>query len=563
MNCPGVKLIIFLLLLILHTSLPAQIQWYQNQDGNNQPNGTYATSVRSFSSSSFIACYLWSIDNDQFTWKISKTSMNGQEQRCFFITGTTALTEVRAGVNNTLYVLVRNFPLGQNPECILYKLNNQLEIQSQRSISFGPDFSIVNLNAFEVDRNNNIYLAGDGQYPDGPGFSPASFIMKTDKNLVTKWKKMDSTQTSYSQVHVRDNGMVVLVEDFYTFFPDIRITRITANGVASPKKTISLDPGRLSFRSVLDNEDNLLLYGDKSTGPTTQAMYLCKLARANDAMLYNKTLFTSEGTEFKDLKVDKYGNIFSLVTQHAGSPNQLCRISRINTYGGYVVWNKSITYQQDSCILTRLVVNNDNRFYAIGEKRCQAWFSGGFALRMKKTGQLDARFPAPDSTSYLRTHSLMDGIIDNNDQLIAVGNTNDFDTLTYSSTYYRAFATRFRNNHGHNNGCDDHGKNGAEQTMAATSRGEAMASASEEGLTPSLSLYPNPVQGQLNVTGIDAAKYDWVAVYNMQGKLIMRQSVNSSSARMDVSHLANGTYLVSLRSSASGLERNLKFVIRK
>lgn len=550
------------IILFFQFSLQAQIQWYQNQDGNNQPNGTYATSVQPFNSSSFIACYLWSIDNDQYTWKISRTNLNGQEMRCFFVTGTTAIAEVRAGVNNTLYALVRNFPIGQNPEYIVYKLNSQLEILAQRSITFTGDFSIINLNVFEVDRNNNLYLAGDGQYPDGPGFSPASFIMKTDKNLVTKWKKMDSTQTSYTQVHVRENGMVVLVEDFYGFFPDIRITKITSNGIASPKKTIALDPGRLSFRSALDNGDNLLLYGDKSVGATSQGMYLYKLAKQNDAVLYNKTFFTSVGTEFKDLKVDRYGNIFSLVTQNAGSASQLCKISRINSYGGYVVWNKAITYQQDSCILTRLVVNDANRFYAIGEKRCQSWFSGGYALRMKKTGQLEVRYDSPDSTSYLRTHTLMDGIMDGNEQLIAVGNTNDLDTMTYSSTYYRAFAARFRNNNNHNHGCDDeHGKNGAEQSMASMSRSQA--DETEEVLTPSIALYPNPVQDQLNISGIDAEKFDWVTVYNLQGKLIMKQTVNGSNARFDVSKLPNGMYLVSVRSASSGLERNLKFVIRR
>lgn len=548
---------VFIVMLAAPVSLPAQLQWYQNQDGNDQPNGTYGTSIQALGSSSFIACYLWTIENDQYTWKISRSNLNGEELQRFFVTGTTALAEVKVGNNNTVYVLVRNFPLGQDQQCTIYKLNSQLNILAQQTISFPNNFSIVNINDFQVDGSNNVYLAGDGQYPDGPGFSPASFVLKADKNLVTKWRRMDSTQTSYTRIHIRGNGMVVLVEDFYTFFPDVKITRITPNGVAAPKKIIHLDPNRLSLYSTLDNEDNLLLYGDKSVDAISQGFYLYKLSRTNENIQYTRTFFTSPGTEFKDLKVDRYGNIFTLVTQFAGAPNQQCRISRINVYGGYVVWNRSMPFSNDSCILTRLVVNDNNRFYAIGDRRSHSWYSGGFALRLKKTGQVDETFDAPDSTGYQRSHSLLDGIMDNNDQLVAIGNTNDLDTNTFGSSYFRSFAARFRENKEHHHDCDD--KPAASAAMMATA-----APAPADVTTPlAFSVYPNPARDQVTVTGIDPNRYKWIELYTVDGKRMWQQRVNETMMRIDVARLPEGMYIVRLQPLETQEVKSLMFTIKR
>jgi len=70
---------------------------------------------------------------------------------------------------------------------------------------------------------------------------------------------------------------------------------------------------------------------------------------------------------------------------------------------------------------------------------------------LTKNGQLNGSLPAPDSVAFQRNHTLADGIFDNNHRLIAIGNTNDFDTITYSSSYYRAFAVRFNENCNNNN----------------------------------------------------------------------------------------------------------------
>ena len=110
-----------------------------------------------------------------------------------------AMLGVNLGRDQTVYVLKRNYPYGQNPEYRIYRLSSNLSLLSEKLISLPGDFGIINLNAFEIDNEGNVYLAGDGQYPDGPGFSMASFVMKTSKTFVTRWSRMDSVQTQYSQ----------------------------------------------------------------------------------------------------------------------------------------------------------------------------------------------------------------------------------------------------------------------------------------------------------------------------------------------------------------------------
>ncbi len=58
------KPVILLSLLVIQLTLSAQVQWYQNQDGiNPPPYGTVATTIHPFTSTTFIACYLWSSTN--------------------------------------------------------------------------------------------------------------------------------------------------------------------------------------------------------------------------------------------------------------------------------------------------------------------------------------------------------------------------------------------------------------------------------------------------------------------------------------------------------------------
>src|SRR6202008_5187558 len=98
------------LFMLFGVSLSAQVQWFQNQDGNNQPpNGTSGTCVKKFNSTSFVACYLWKVKNDTNTWKISKTHFNGNELRTYYRSGIASWMEIRVSTNNTID--------GVHPQC--------------------------------------------------------------------------------------------------------------------------------------------------------------------------------------------------------------------------------------------------------------------------------------------------------------------------------------------------------------------------------------------------------------------------------------------------------------
>ncbi len=542
------------LFVLIQVTLSAQVQWFQNQDGNNQPpNGTSPTCVKKFTSGSFVACYLWTVENDINTWKISRTSFNGNELKTFYLDGLGCMVDMRVGENNSLYLLQKIYPIGTDPVYKVYKLDEHLHIKAQKTLSFPAGYSVFNVNCFELDDDNNVYLAGDGQYPANGGFEPVSFVMKTNKSLVTQWRKMNYSQTSYTRLHIENSGKVTVVEDFYTFFPEIRIKKFNSSGQLVQSKIITTDAGRYSLFSTLDKDDNLLLYGGKSIGDTAQGMYLTKLSRTNCNMIYEKTHFVAAGSQLNDLAIDNSGRIIALATLYLGN-EQVSRISRINSSNGNISWNHDIPYSQDSCSLIKLAVDNNERFYAIGQRNSNAYFAKGFAVRMKKNGSCEGNIAGPDSVCFQRIHWLNDGIIDPNERLISIGGTFAFDTLTYEMTDMRAFAVRF----GNNNNCD---KGGAETTFAEP--GPENATEEETGTDAKLSIYPNPVQEKLSITDLQAAGYDIVCVYNMQGALLLRQTAKSNAVNIDISAMSNGVYLLVLRSSVTLKEKSLKFVVKK
>ncbi len=124
-------------------------------------------------------------------------------------------------------------------------------------------------------------------------------------------------------------------------------------------------------------------------------------------------------------------------------------------------------------------------------------------------------------------------------RVVLSGNTAGIDTITYNSNYY--------------------GK-GAEDkilTEVATEETEKVE------LTARLVIYPNPVQNQLNISKINPEEYDRLIVYNMQGAVLQQQIINTTVARMDISNLSDGVYLLTLRSSHTFNEKSIKFVVRK
>jgi hypothetical protein len=550
------KPLLIMLLLTWQLTSTAQVQWYQNQDAHNAPpNGTAGVSVQPFTANSFVACYQWSIVNDQFTWKISKSHINGAEQKSIFFSGTTSQLQVKAGKRNALYVMESNFPLGQSAVYTLYKLDTNLVIKAQREISFPNDFSIFNMNAFEIDGNDNIYLAGDGQYPVGPGFRPASFVIKSDNNLGIKWSHMDSVQTSYTRLHVDSRYNVWVIADFYTSFPDITIHKFSASGQVLQTKTVTLDGGRYTLLSAMDEDDNLLIYGGKFTSDTEQGIYIAKISRLTGQIVYNKTYFNSLATQLYDLRMDGHGWIYSLVSQYSGPNKQLSRVSRINSDNGNIFWSRSFLYSQDSCDLFKIVMSSNDQFYVVGEKRYHDILSRGFAMKMKKNGQTDGNFSGPDSVHFQRSHWLIDGITDRNNQLIAIGSTDGVDTTSFETLYLHSFAVKFgqQNNNSHDSRCDDR--------FAANTTGDLTME--NVPAKAKASLYPNPASTNLIVVNPAVSEYDQLLVYSFQGGLVLQQNMSASAAAIDVSRWSSGAYLLVLRSSATKKEQSLRFVIAR
>ncbi len=162
----------------------------------------------------------------------------------------------------------------------------------------------------------------------------------------------------------------------------------------------------------------------------------------------------------------------------------------------------------------------------------------------------------------LRSHWLADGIINNSNKLIAIDNTSDFDTATYSNNYFRSFAIRLGVAPANNNCYFGRPGSGDEEIMEEKL---VIDEAEEERveLTTKLVIYPNPVQNQLNITNIDPEEFDRVVVYNMQGAMLQQKNITASTMRMDISNLPDGVYLLVLHSSVSLKEKNFKFVVRK
>lgn len=550
------KLISLLCLLVIQVTLSAQVQWYQNQDANNPvPSGTVATSIQPFTATSFIACYLWSSNNEMNTWKISKTSTSGVEQKTFFISSTSANVEFRVGRDNTVYVFERSFTPVYSPQYILYKLDAGLQLKARKNIEFANGFYIYNTNAFELDNAGNVYFAGDGQFTNTNGSaSPASFVLKLNKNLSAGWSKMDSAETSYSYLHIDSRGRVLVVEDYYTFFPQVRIKRFTALGQSLSTFISTTDAARYSLFSMLDEDDNILLYGSKTVSGTAQAMYLKRISRFSGIEMYSKTHFIASSSQLNDLKGDGHGKLFTLVTQYYGTPDQKTKISSINLSNGMIAWTRSLNFKDDSCNLNKLILGRNDRFYAVGERKSCLYFSKGFAARIKKNGQADGYFLSPDSVNFQRSHWLADGMMDSNNGLIAIGNTTDLDTVSFNSTYFRSFAIRVGNNeHCYSRGADE-------------MRGEELSAEKETddtGITPKLIIYPNPVQNVLTVSAIDPDEFDRITIYNMQGAVLQQQPVRTTWAKMDISYLPDGLYLLVLQSSQTHKEKSIKFVVRK
>ena len=89
------------------------------------------------------------------------------------------------------------------------------------------------------------------------------------------------------------------------------------------------------------------------------------------------------------------------------------------------------------------------------------------------------------------------------------------------------------------------------------------AAVEEVRLNARQEIYTSSAQNQLVITNLKPDEYDRAAVVNMQGAVVLKQSVNATLLRLDISNLVDGLYLLVLHSSASLKEKSVKFVVKR
>ncbi|MBS1653887.1 MAG: hypothetical protein JSU05_03505, partial [Bacteroidetes bacterium] len=359
------KSLFVMALLGLQITSTAQVQWYQNQDGD----GTSANSILPLTKRSFIASYFWSIEGSNYTWKVSKSNFNGEELKTFFVSGTGANIDIKTGAKNSIFILVRNYDSYIYPENTIYKLDTNLNIIKQKLISIPNGFGIYSVNAFDVDEDNNIYLVGDGV--QNSETNPASFVMKLNKNLVNSWTRIDAIPTTYSDVHTDHNGSLFVISDDYAINPDLPYMKVRAfNGGLLRKDTVHFNFTRWSLSSQVDGNGDLILYGIKAANSFDQSVYLCKLSGRRGNIFFRKEYFSSISTQLQDFKLDREGNMYALISHFYLPDSTVCSVSRISRFNGWTNWNHSFTMSRDSTNFLKLVNNDRDFIYAVGEKKC-------------------------------------------------------------------------------------------------------------------------------------------------------------------------------------------------
>ncbi|MBU1717671.1 MAG: T9SS type A sorting domain-containing protein [Bacteroidetes bacterium] len=72
-----------------------------------------------------------------------------------------------------------------------------------------------------------------------------------------------------------------------------------------------------------------------------------------------------------------------------------------------------------------------------------------------------------------------------------------------------------------------------------------------------IQIFPNPANGKVTVSGLPTGNSEntVLSVYNIQGKLMLQQTVQQPTTGIDISGLANGTYLLKLKNGNNSAVR--------
>jgi hypothetical protein len=71
------------------------------------------------------------------------------------------------------------------------------------------------------------------------------------------------------------------------------------------------------------------------------------------------------------------------------------------------------------------------------------------------------------------------------------------------------------------------------------------------------------IQNQIQLTNLQHEDYDKLAVLDLQGTVLVKKTVTTPSAVLDITMLDDGVYILQLRSSVRLKEKTIKFIIRK
>ncbi|MBK7290701.1 MAG: hypothetical protein IPI78_11055 [Chitinophagaceae bacterium] len=78
-----------------------------------------------------------------------------------------------------------------------------------------------------------------------------------------------------------------------------------------------------------------------------------------------------------------------------------------------------------------------------------------------------------------------------------------------------------------------------------------------------LDVFKSNVYNHVQLTDLDVEKFDKISITNKQGTVLIKKTVNTPIANMDLSQLEDGVYLLGLWSSTNMREKIIKFIIRR
>lgn len=65
------------------------------------------------------------------------------------------------------------------------------------------------------------------------------------------------------------------------------------------------------------------------------------------------------------------------------------------------------------------------------------------------------------------------------------------------------------------------------------------------------------------LTNLKTYNYDRISVTDMKGNVVLKQETTANNTRLDISSLADGVFVLTLRSSCTMKEKQVKFLIRR